>query len=148
VTQVTCRLLDREQLMPLRMEVMRPGLPREESEFPTDSDPSTFHAGALDETGKVVGIVSFTAAPYPNEPERPAVQFRSMAVSPRLQSLGIGSQLLLWALDHARSLDAYELVWCNARTRAVPFYQRLGFERVGEEFLTPVGPHCLMYRAL
>ena len=28
------------------------------------------------------------------------------------------------------------------------FYERLGFERIGEEFVTPVGPHYLMYREL
>jgi ribosomal protein S18 acetylase RimI-like enzyme len=71
-----------------------------------------------------------------------------MAVSPALQGRGVGSRLVTWALDHARSLAAYEIVWCNARTPAVNFYSRLGFERVADEFVTEWGPHYLMFRYL
>jgi hypothetical protein len=36
-------------------------------------------------------------------------------------------------------------VWCNARTPAVGFYEKLGFSTIGEEFeLPPIGPHYLM----
>jgi len=39
------------------------------------------------------------------------------------------------------------LIWCNARTSAVEFYRKLGWEILGTEFDVPdVGPHFHMWR--
>ena len=41
------------------------------------------------------------------------------------------------------------LLWCNARTSAMGFYQNVGFEKIGEEFDIPtVGPHVLMFKKI
>jgi predicted GNAT family N-acyltransferase len=40
-------------------------------------------------------------------------------------------------------------LWCNARTSALGFYRRMGFETRGQEFLTANGiPHFVAVRAL
>jgi GNAT superfamily N-acetyltransferase len=138
---MVCRLISAEEARPLRQLVMRPGLPAAASAYRGDDDEGTFHAGAISREGAIVGIVSFYRDPYPERPHRPAMGFRGMAVDPALQRSGIGRELLAWALDEVRRRGGIELVWCNARTRAVPFYERLGFQSVGQEFVTEFGPH-------
>ncbi|MAE73565.1 MAG: GNAT family N-acetyltransferase, partial [Bdellovibrionaceae bacterium] len=40
-------------------------------------------------------------------------------------------------------------LWCNARTSAVPLYDRAGFTKIGDEFeIDPIGPHFLMVRLI
>jgi len=41
------------------------------------------------------------------------------------------------------------LLWCNARSPAVAFYRRAGFETRGDEWVDPeIGPHVAMERAV
>jgi GNAT superfamily N-acetyltransferase len=143
--KVACRLLEPPDVLPLRSAVLRPGWRPEDCVYTNDYMPRTFHAGAVDPEGNVVGIVSFHEELYAPQADLAALRFQGMAVDSALQGQGIGSQLLSWALDHARRLGRYDLVWCNARTPALDFYRRLGFESVGEEFITDWGPHYLMY---
>ena len=76
------------------------------------------------------------------DPEGPAWQLRGMAVVPGLQGEGIGSSLLT-----AVHRDVGEGLWCNARERAVPFYQRHGWIIVSEPFdVGTIGPHRRMVR--
>jgi hypothetical protein len=40
-------------------------------------------------------------------------------------------------------------IWCDGRTPATSFYERLGFSAVGEEFVTPAtGPHYRFVKEL
>jgi ribosomal protein S18 acetylase RimI-like enzyme len=71
-----------------------------------------------------------------------------MATLPEARGRGLGAALLAACLDHARKQGA-ALVWCHARTSAVGFYVRAGFEVVGDEFVLPeIGPHFLMWKVL
>lgn len=69
-----------------------------------------------------------------------------MAVSDRWQRTGLGRRLL----DEIEAIvlqSGERLLWCNARTPAVAFYQRLGWTSVGEEFEIPTaGPHFQMFK--
>jgi predicted GNAT family N-acyltransferase len=48
-----------------------------------------------------------------------------------------------------RESDCPDLLWCNARTPAVRFYQKQGWTPVGEEFDVPLaGPHVRMFKRL
>jgi GNAT superfamily N-acetyltransferase len=68
-----------------------------------------------------------------------------MAVAEARRGEGIGFSLLREVVDRVRARGS-DLIWCNARTVALPFYVRNGFTIVGEEFLAGGGvPH---YRAL
>lgn len=144
---LTIQLIEPAQTVGLRSRIMRPGRPREDSIYPGDADSTTFHIGAFD-GGALVGIVSFYLEPYPERPQAAAVRFRGMAVEPDLQSKGVGSQLLSWALEEVRRRGGTNIVWCNARTPAVEFYRRLGFTTVGDEFSSEIGPHFRMVREL
>ena len=75
-----------------------------------------------------------------------------MATAPERQRQGVGS-LVLAEVHRLLTERGVPLVWCHARSYAVPFYASAGWQVVGEEFLRypepdePV-PHFCMYREL
>lgn len=71
-----------------------------------------------------------------------------MAVLPSFQKQGIGEALVKEAEKFCTTQKA-DLIWFNARTTAVGFYQKMGYEIVGSEFeINEVGPHFLMFKYL
>jgi GNAT superfamily N-acetyltransferase len=134
-----CRPITAEECIPLRSEVLRPQLPLVACRFPLDEDSK--HFGAF-EQGKLVSIV--TAHPEQNFAEPRAWRIRGMATSPSLQSGGAGGAVLKALKNWARA-EQIPLIWFNAREKAIPFYERHGFNSVGELFDMPgVGPHKVM----
>ncbi|MDP3353786.1 MAG: GNAT family N-acetyltransferase, partial [Flavobacteriaceae bacterium] len=64
------------------------------------------------------------------------------------QGQAIGSKLLTEIINNIKSENA-ELLWFNARIKALNFYQKLGFQTIGEEFDIPyVGGHYVMFKKL
>ena len=55
-----------------------------------------------------------------------ACQFRKFCTLPRFQRKGYGSRLLKYVFEWIQRQANMNLVWCNARSEAAPFYQRLG----------------------
>ncbi|WP_345770446.1 GNAT family N-acetyltransferase [Blastococcus saxobsidens] len=109
-----------------------------------DEHPDTVHLAArLD--GAVIGVVRFSPAPCPYRPgSRAPWQLRGMATDPAVRGTGVGRALVEHGLARLADLGA-DLVWCDARTSAVGFYERTGFRVVGEEFDKPdVGRHVGM----
>jgi predicted GNAT family N-acyltransferase len=134
-----------EAVLPLRQAVLRPGRPVEESSFAPDMDPATVHLAAVDATGAVLGCATWFPEPWQGAP---AWRLRGMATAPAARGTGLGGRLLEEGLALARDAGV-GLVWCNARTLAVGFYRRYGFETVGEEFESGYGiPHFVMCRPL
>jgi GNAT superfamily N-acetyltransferase len=137
------RAISVAETMPLRCEVLRPGRPAETARFEGDEDSTTRHLG-LFLGQRLVAIASLFSVECPSMPRLPAYQLRGMAVTPRLQSTGLGARLLANCIDQARAVGA-QILWCNARTCAAGFYGKDGFQIVGEEFEIPeVGPHFRM----
>ena len=138
----------------IRHVMLQPGRPREDCDFSDDSILGTFHLGAFWE-GRHVGITTvyhkdnetvFAAVP---EIQRDKMyQLRGMATLPEYQGRGIGRALLEEACRSVRELHG-ELLWINARTVAVPFYEVNSFTLLGDEFEIPgIGPNYLMWRML
>jgi len=134
-----------DEILELRWRVLRAGLPRETAIFEGDHEPTTRHfAAVLD--GRVVGCATILRRPWM---DKPAWQLRGMAVEPQYQRRGIGT-LLLEAIERTVRAEPHSLqLWCNARTPAIEFYRRHGWQRVGQEFVIPTaGPHYRMYKLL
>lgn len=128
-------------LRPLRAEVLRPGQPVSASAYAQDDDPETLHLAAYDDSGAVVGCATFFPEPLDGEP---AWRLRGMATASAVRGQGYGGQLLTRGLSELRGRGV-PLLWCNARTSAVGFYEGYGFRRRGEEFDVPsLGPHYLL----
>jgi len=140
-TPVEYRRVEVEMIVPLRHRVLRGGQPYETARFDGDLDPSTRHYAALRE-GEPVSCLTLMASTWDG---RPAWHLRGMATEARFQRRGIGRALLTAALgDAARDAPGCG-AWCNARTSAIGFYERLGWTVASEPFDMPtVGPHVKM----
>ena len=80
--------------------------------------------------------------------EAPGWRVRGMATAPAARGRGLGALVLAALIDHARAQGA-ELIWCAARPRAVPLYERAGFVPEGEQYDVPdLGPHRRMRLSL
>ncbi|GAB2456320.1 GNAT family N-acetyltransferase [Jatrophihabitans fulvus] len=134
-----------DQTRPLRLAVLRPGLP---PDTPTLEDPpGAVHLAARD-GGEVVGAAVLVVRPFARQPGRRGWQLRGMAVAPARQGTGVGAQVLAAAVRLAAGRGV-EVLWCQARTSAVGFYERQGWRVEGEEFTGAMGlPHVLMWRAV
>lgn len=139
------RRVEAAVVRPLRRAVLRPGSPDEELVYAGDDDPDAGHVAAYigDE---VAGIASVTRQPY--DGVATAWRLRGMATAPAARGTGLGALLLAACVDHVAEHGG-TLLWCNARTPALGFYERFGFEAAGEEFDIPgIGPHYVMRRTV
>lgn len=98
--------------------------------------------------GRLLSVGSFLPDPQEDGVGEGVFRLRGMVTLPELRGQGIGGRLL----DHGVALVARQggnVVWCNGRTGALPFYRRHGFEAVGNEFETPgTGPHFRFVRLI
>lgn len=131
-----------ELTLDLRSRVLRNGQPLAECIFPTDQVEGIFHlAFYVDE--EIATIASFFPNSYKDSREL-GYQLRGMATDQQYLGRGYGKQLVEFAVDYIKNTNA-QYIWCNARTSAIKFYQKLGFELVSEEFeIAGVGPHYEM----
>jgi GNAT superfamily N-acetyltransferase len=128
---------------PLRQQVLRPHQALDQVAFPGDDDAdSACWAATVD--GEVTGVVSVLRQPPPWAPDVQSWRLRGMATDERRRRLGIGAALLAEVVGHVRARGG-GLLWCHARTPAVSFYRRGGFETRGEPWVDPdIGPHIAM----
>jgi GNAT superfamily N-acetyltransferase len=131
----------------LRRQVLRPGQPWSSVDHDYDSWPDTFHVAAFGQRGEVAACASFypEAAPHrPGSDPAKTWRLRAMASLPEVRGQGYGAAALLYGIAEVRRRGG-TLLWCNARSGAVGFYERLGFSVLGDEFeIPPIGPHFLM----
>ena len=75
-------------------------------------------------------------------------RLRGMATEEHLRGQGVGRRVLDAVVSHVSGAGG-GLLWCSARIRAVPFYERAGFATIGRVFDEPdIGPHMLMWRVV
>ena len=78
-----------------------------------------------------------------NNPENTSFKLRQMAVDPQYQGKGIGKDLIGFVEDYAKS-KKINRINLHARKIAVPFYQKLGYNIYGNEFMEVNIPHLKM----
>ena len=136
--EVIVRRAAREEILPLRHAVLRPGLPLADAWFDGDDAPDTIHAGAF-RAGANVACVSLMARPWRDA----GWQLRGMATHPDVRGQRLGARLLRFVEDELRGA----LLWCNARVESAGFYAHHGWTVESDEFDIPgVGPHVVMRR--
>jgi GNAT superfamily N-acetyltransferase len=136
-----------EDVLPIRQRILRPHQRVADVEFDGDRRPGALHVGAF-VADRLVGAASVLPDAHPELADPNAWRVRGMALDDDLRDRGIGGALLERCVEHARSSGG-TLVWCNARIRAVPFYERHGFVTDGEPFdVESIGPHFRMRRML
>lgn len=131
----------------LRHEVLRPGQPLEACIYEGDEDERTFHIGVYLQD-RLVCIGSFYPEQEKSLSQQNQYRLRGMATLESERGKGIGSKLIAFAESAMKDKGA-EAWWCNARTTAVPYYEKLGLQKVGDEFHIPeIGPHYVMCKIL
>lgn len=75
------------------------------------------------------------------------VKLRQMAVTSGLQGKGIGRVLLNFAENVARD-KGFKKMTMHARKNALGFYEKLGYQVVGDEFIEVTLPHFAMEKEL
>lgn len=147
---LSIRFIDSGQTIPLRSSVLRPGKPVETVYFEGDHNADSFHLGAFPDgpmasRHQAISVASFYPNRHADFKEPTQYQLRGMATDPAYRGMGAGSQLLRFALNHLKEKQV-DLLWCNAREYAIPFYRKLGFREMGPLFMIPdVCLHRVMY---
>ena len=120
----------------LRFDVLREGLPRGTEHYPgIDEDPRTTFLCAY-ENGELIGCSTLQV----DRREGCNFRIRGMAVRPKHRNKGVGSKIVKGLQDFARSQDSG--IWCNARIKAVPMYERCGFVIISDLFeIEGIGLH-------
>ena len=137
--EIICRRLDPEETLDdclkIRHEVFVIGQKVPPDQEVDGEDENCWHYLAT-HNGKPVA----TARIY--FPEKDTVKIQRVAVLPDLQGAGIGRSLMLYILS---DMTAHALrAKLNSQTHAVSFYERLGFKKVGSEFMDAGIPHYAM----
>ena len=96
-------------------------------------DAASRHFLAQDAAGQAVGTARLM----------PTGQIGRMAVPKELRRHGIGAKLLAAAIEAARAAN-HERIFLHAQAHAVGFYERLGFEAIGDPFTEAGITHRLM----
>ncbi|WP_353140323.1 GNAT family N-acetyltransferase [Pseudopedobacter sp.] len=120
--------LNIEQITPelvwtVRHEVLYPDLGIEAVKL--EDDFIGTHFGAFTDN-KLAGVVSVYE-------DGDKLLFRKFSVRGEFQNKKIGSQLMEYILNHAKSLEK-TAIWCNARASALYFYKKFGFVPNGKTF--------------
>lgn len=131
----------------VRHPVLRKGKPIKSCAFDGDDLETTHHFG-LFENSNLTGIISLFLKTNPIFAENSQSQIRGMAIAEAHQKRGFGETLVKHCEEYCIS-NQIDLIWFNARTAAVGFYKKMGYEIKGNPFDIPeVGEHYLMYKKL
>jgi len=140
------KYISQADTLPLRSKVLRRGQTLAECTFPTDTVEGVFHLGGFVDEQLVV-VATFFPDDHPDFGEG-GFKLRGMATDPDFSGRGYGAELIKFAVKQLRSANG-SYIWCNARSSALVFYQKLGFDLISGEFEIPgVGPHFNMIKQL
>ncbi len=120
---VSIKPISAEQTWPMRQSVMYPEFTIEKVKLADDARGRHFGLFLNDELTVVVSLFV----------KENALQFRKLATLANQQGKGYGKQMMQFVLSLA-SAGKMEMVWCNARLSAAPFYQAFGLEVSGESW--------------
>lgn len=135
------------EVLVLRMAVLRDGTPSQDPRYADDDTEGSVNLG-IRESGILVACSTWLPRPWPLDIDASATQLRGMAVAKHLQSKGLGNILLQAGITRAKTLES-TYVWARARDRALYFYERNGFETIGDQFIdeaSGLGHHLVMLK--
>ncbi|HEV2362118.1 MAG TPA: GNAT family N-acetyltransferase [Acidimicrobiales bacterium] len=173
--EVVVEVVEPSSTFSLRQRVLRPHQTVAEMNMVGDDDPRSACLAIRDDDGEIVatGSVRPESPPWvpgsptheshsshaPYDPPSAAVtaagdgyesswRLRGMATDAGLRNAGLGARILAAAIDHVAE-NGGGLLWCSARIGAVSFYERAGFQRLGETYDEPhIGTHTVMWRTV
>ncbi len=84
----------------------------------------------MEQQGRIIGTLQLSMIPHLSHQGAWRAQIESVTIHTSLRRQGLGSKLVQWAIDRSREKGAkmVQLTSNKARTRAVRFYEKLGFQ--------------------
>ncbi|MFH5803248.1 GNAT family N-acetyltransferase [Alienimonas sp. DA493] len=131
---------DYRQEYDLRDEVLRRPLGHRLADDDLSGEAEQWHLG-LFEAGELRACV--VAVPLADG----GAKLRQMAVRPEAHGRGLGRRLME-AVERDLKGRGFVNVTLHARATAVGFYEKLGYRRVGDEFIEVTLPHFVMQKRL
>ena len=133
--------ISKSETYDLRHRVLRPEAPISDCHYPADD--IAVHFGVF-EQNRLITIVTAHPENSPLCAGDGQWRIRGMATEPDFQGNGYGSEALKALLAWGKAKEI-PLFWCNAREKAIFFYESYGFEIISELFEIPgIGPHKVM----
>lgn len=140
--------LSLDDIMSLRVEVLRKGTPVQHCNYPEDEYDDVVHFGIVRD-GDTVATSTWFMKQCPLRVGEAAMQLKGMAVRESLHGEGLGALLIERGMRLAQERGA-QIVWARARNSAMGFYKRCDFDVAGDEFIDePTGmPHHIVVRTV
>jgi predicted GNAT family N-acyltransferase len=129
-----------QQMVDLRYHTLRKPLGLEFTQDELDNEKDDILIGCF-EDDKLEGCCLLTKT------GNGVVRLRQMAVTSGLQGKGLGRVLMAFAENIARD-RGFRKITMHARKNALGFYEKLGYEVVGDEFQEVTIPHFEMEKDL
>lgn len=100
-----------------------------------------YHLAGYDQTGELAACLVLKSLP------RYELKMRQVTVREALQKKGIGQLMVRASEDLGRRMGFKKMV-LHARKTAVPFYKKLDYQTIGDEFMEVDIPHFKMMKIL
>jgi ribosomal protein S18 acetylase RimI-like enzyme len=139
------RQITAEETRDLRFRVLWPHLESvDKCVIDIDHRSDALHLGTFD-GNRLVAIGSLFEFETPKISHLKKYRLRAMATDPEYRGKGTGEMLIRKAIEILRSKN-YDVLWCDARLKAVGFYEKIGFQALDEIYEVPIiGPHKFMF---
>jgi len=129
----------KQELM-LRDKILRKPLGMSLFEEDLSQDKHDIHIGAFDDN-VLVGVILLSTN------DESIIKMRQVAVDNEFQGRGIGSAMVKFSEKYAIE-NGFKKMTMHARKTAIQFYDKLGYETIGEEFIEVSLPHFKMDKNL
>lgn len=140
IKQIQHNSAEYRQMVALRYEILRKPLGLEFKPEELEREKDDILIGSFDED-ELLGCCLLTRL------DKETVKLRQMAVQNNLQGKGIGELIVHFAENLARD-RGYRVITMHARDSARGFYEKLGYEVVGDGFIEVKVPHHQMQKKL
>lgn len=135
-----CDSADYEQALAMRQAILRQPLGLDLFSEDLSQETHYRHFGLKDGDQLVAYVMSVPASPA-------TVTIRQMCVLPEYRGQRLGYELLTEVQQRLKQSGITEIELA-ARVPVVPFYEKLGYEKSGKEFLSVTIPHQWMRKRL
>ena len=145
MSRVRVKLISASSTYIIRNKVLWPHKKIDDCNLLIDNLKSTYHFGSyLDH--KLISVGTFLEEKNPNfESTLYQYRLRAMGTLNNFERLSGGKSIIKFALTFFKE-KKIDLIWCDAREIAIPFYKNIGFNSIGDIYEIPIiGKHKLMY---
>jgi len=138
------KLIDSKLTHEIRKKVLWPHIKDGNYSMPVDTHPSTFHLGTFIKN-RIISIGTFVQQNNEKFNIKKQYRLRAMATEENYRKKGGGKNLFLKGISVLKKKNI-QLLWCDARLVAVPFYTSLNMKSLNEIYeIINIGPHKTMY---